>query len=107
MKCEKCHKPLQCECWEPSLKPRTEPARPAAEFASTDWVAELEAALANAERLWKRAEAEKNVPLVVNCARCAGTYEACLNEERRRSATDEAHRRAEIARQKQTDSYEN
>ena len=54
----------------------------------SDWGAELEAALANAERLWKRAEAEGDVPLVVNCARCAGTYEACLNEVRRRSATD-------------------
>jgi len=26
MKCEKCHKLLQCECWEPTITPLHEPA---------------------------------------------------------------------------------
>ena len=46
------------------------------------WVEELSSALLLAERLWKRAESEGNLPLTVNCARAAGTYEACLNKER-------------------------
>jgi hypothetical protein len=58
MKCRTCHTDTgtthdgQCTyCW--TLTPRTEPARTAsAEFASTDWVAELEAVQTQLEDAW-------------------------------------------------------